>query len=157
MFVTAAGAAYAHRAAVPVSEIKWNPRSDVWEVTHLVSAHDLEPVMWERGVPPDGLFETPEGQLEIGRYILERFRLVGAASSIELSYRGAERDLDQVWIYFELKSDNQDIMIDSDILTDDTEPDVERPYALVNLHTASGIESLVFGALDGAKPARLEQ
>ncbi|MEO0810936.1 MAG: DUF6702 family protein, partial [Pseudomonadota bacterium] len=148
-------AAFAHRAATPISEIEWNPNSQVWELVHQVSAHDLEPVMLERGISPDILYDTPQGMLEIGKYVLNRFQIVGRSSELKITYLGAQKDQDFVWIFCELSGAEQDVLIKSDILADGAEPGVERPFALVNVHGDGETVSLTFDAASSAELVRL--
>lgn len=154
-FGVMASSATAHRAAIPVSEVKWNSRINVWEITHRMSAHDLSPVMWAQGVDLDGSFDTPETQLALGLYAIEQFSLRGERDEIDLSYVGSERELDQIWIYFELRTPDQTLFIDSDLLLDSPETGVERPYALVNVWTGEETQSHIFGERDTEKPVRL--
>ncbi len=140
-----ASPAAAHRLGVPVTTIEYNDRTELWEVVHRISAHDLEAVMVDL-VPLDGLYDTRDGVLAIGRYVDAHFTIFGPEGEAALTYLGAELDRDMVFVYFEA-ADLTPRRVDSDLLLVDD----PRAHALVNIATPNGLETLVFVAADGPK------
>ena len=94
--------ASAHRIGIPVTTIEWNAQTEVWEVVHRVSAHDLEKYFSGRA-DLNTLYDAPEGIAMLGAYSASAFDVAG--TQIELSYIGAELDRDQVWIYCEMRAE----------------------------------------------------
>ena len=77
--------AVAHRVGMPVSSIEWNDRSTKWEITHRLSAHDLE-----KALGPDvnlASLSDEEYQKIVGEYVQSKFFvLINVVISVILFY-----------------------------------------------------------------------
>ena len=141
--------ASAHRVGLPVTTIEWNPRSQMWEITHRIDAHDFNPMMYET-TRPSTLYTTPQGQAAIGNYVRNHFSISG---DLMTEYIGAEMEGDFVWIYTEMQAADQTIEIRDSLLMDKS----EDATALVNVKDKAGVTSLVFTAGEHSKAVELKR
>ena len=140
--------AHAHRVGIPVTTIEWNDRSQVWEIIHRLSAHDLEDAL---GPGTDlGALSPQELNQTLSSYVEDWFQIAGIMS---LNFVGAEIDRDIVWSYYELSGLDQTIVIRNQLLQSAEATSV----SLINVETRRGRESLTFDADSGWKGLKLER
>jgi hypothetical protein len=147
--VAAAGGAGAHRVGIPVTSIDWNARQSIWEVVHRVSAHDLDAAFGSARTTR--MLETEAGLSELGNYCAQNFSVEG--QGLTINFLGAELEGDDVYIYFELSAPDQVLLIDSNLLSEAG----QTVFAHVNVDGAAGVESYIFGHLDGPRKVALER
>ena len=152
-FASVSAPASAHRVGIPLTTLEWHEPSGRWHLVHRLSSHDFAGQIPEIG---DAGLDTREAQEGMARFILSHFQIRGTKDTVRFSYLGAEEDADSFWIYFELASTDQDIVIDNRLVLEDAENDPRR-HALVNISAGEGVTSLLFTPADAPKQVRLER
>lgn len=132
--------AYAHRKGIPVTTIEWNDRSNAWELTHRLSAHDLEDALG-LGLGFEDL-EPAKLSVLLRDYVEEHFYLVGVVS---LSYLGAEEEGDDIWVYYQLTGFDQPVAINNRLLLDTD----ATSTALMNVTSGNETKSYTFDQTTG--------
>ena len=138
----------AHRVGIPVTTIEWNDRSQVWEIIHRLSAHDMEDAF---GPGTDlGALGQSELNTEISSYVDSKFQILGIMS---LEFVGAEIDRDIAWAYYELSGLDQTVVVRNQLLQDAEATSV----SLINVESANGRRSLSFDKESGWQGLKLER
>ena len=145
--------AQAHRVGIPLTTLEWHEPSESWHLIHKLSSHDFDEVIPEIG---DAGLDTREAQEGMARFILSHFNIRGTEDDIRFSYLGAEEDADSFWVYFQLISPDQDIIIENTLVLDQINGD-DRRHALVNITAGDAVSTLLFTRDDAAKQTRLER
>lgn len=127
--------AAAHRISVPVTTISPNPRSGQWEVVHRLSAHDMETALLEEGAGGAVWLDTEAGMAAAQAYVEQRFAITGRSGDIVLDLVGAEVEGDDLFVYFEFDSPDQDIIVENGLMFGGTD---SAQQALVNVGSGDG-------------------
>ena len=141
----------AHQQKIVISTIANNPRTGMLEVSHRVPMHDAE----------HALRDTPEADIALNQasrdafaaYVAEHFEVTAGGEPVRLELLGSEVDGAHLWVYQQAPalSGDSTVTVRSTILTDVWPSQENR----VNLGEGTSVETLVFHAGDGFRPARL--
>lgn len=138
----------AHRTGIPVTSIEWNERSNKWEVSHRLSAHDLEKVIGS-GVDLNSLSDH-ELESAVSAYIQSKFFVLGL---MFLQFVGAEVEGEYVWAYYELWGWGQTVVVSNKLLTEIDSTSV----TLVNVTAGENVRSIVFEQDAAPKRVKLQR
>jgi hypothetical protein len=139
--------AWAHRMNTAISLVEVSPTSGRLQVTHSLSAHDLEGVLGAGSVSVTW-FDTPAGGAALRAYCEQKFVLNGQNNRpIVLAFIGVELNGDLINVYFEApRYRGATVTVDANFLQEVSESQVNR----VNVRARGKTVSAVF--LQGTEP-----
>lgn len=138
----------AHRIEVPVTSIDWNPRSDKWEITHRMSAHDLETALGSN-IDISTLSDAELSKL-VCDYVEAHFQIIGI---MFLNRIGAEIEGDAIWVYYELWGWDQTVIVRNHLLAGAD----ATAAALININNGASKRSVIFDVDAGWKGVPLHR
>lgn len=142
--------AWAHRQKQAMSNIKWNAKTKILEVTHDLHAHDAEQVLARLGLIKSPDLSNLRARANLALYVQKHFKLTTLdGQNIDLTIIGAETDTTYAHVYMEAEMANapKGLLISDTMLQDVFADQINQ----VNMTFGDNIRSVVFVAGDGQK------
>ena len=103
VFIVAVGSAFAHEQKSVLTTIQINPRTEMLEVVHRVSLHDVEHAARALGWSVSDILQSQAVQAQFGEMVASQFS-VATDQELSASLIGQELDGRYLWVYQEAKA-----------------------------------------------------
>ncbi len=152
--ILSVGSAFAHQQKVALSDIRFNERTGLVEITHRFILHDAEHALSDTFEQRVDLVGDTDALDRFAGYVASRFTIETESEPLELTLIGSEIERGYIWVYQEtpLPIADTNWIIRHNALRDVIDGQVNT----VNVHVAEGVRTLTFSGAADQRVVRID-